>query len=436
MIVKLWNRYGKPLSGLRREQAVKTLLMFLYFFLTITVIYILKPVQRSLFISQYGAEKLAWAYMGEGPFLILVTSLYLAFARRVSKSFFYQGMLVFFASVLGLFWAGSFAPVPHLAAGFYLWHAALSITMTTVFWTLANDLFDTQEAKQLFGVILAGGSLGGIAGGALAKGLVRWVRTEDLILVAALAVVMCLGIVRILCLGYCRETPGASPTAPGAEGPSQAAEPTPAGSAVKIFLTEPYLLLLCGIVMSAKISAAITDNQLSVMAAQTLQGKEALTGFFGGFFAWLNAFSFLMQFFVTGVALRLMGVTASLYLLPLGLAALAGLNLWAPSLTAAILIRIFEGGTTVSVQQATKEVLYLPISSLTRRRIKPLIDMLGYRLAKSLGGVLIAFGLPLLGLAPNRVVLLLWGVVPFWAWMIWKLRRLYTAQLRHTAKPI
>ncbi len=428
---ELLGRAAKPFLHIYPGEGSRVLLMFLYFFLTITVLYILKPVQRSLFITSYGADKLSWAYMGEGPFLILVTFLYMKFAKRVNKSVFYKSMLLFFPSSLVIFWLAARLHTSYVPGLFYLWHAALSITMTTVFWTLANDLFTTHEAKRLFGCILAGGSLGGIAGGMVAQGLVRWISTEDLIGVAAIILSSCFFLVHKLCELYCHSPQNLAATEP--EGATSQEDPK---SALGYFLKSPYLILLCIIVMMAKMAGAITDNQLSVVAAQTIHGKENLTAFFGGFFASLNTLSFLMQFFVTSLILRYLGVSISLYLLPIGLALFGVMNFSAPTLMAAIMLRMFEGGTTVSVQQATKEVLYLPISSKTRRRIKPLIDMLGYRMAKSLGGVWIAAGLPLLHLAPNRVAILLVFLVPFWIFAVRYLLKIYQTLIHQPEQKI
>ncbi len=411
----------------------KTVLMTVYFFLTIAIIYVLKPVQRSLFISEYGADKLSWAYMGEGPFLILVTWLYLQFAKMTAKKTFYQGTIFFFAIVLTGFWFFLNHHLAHTSCLFYLWHAALSIMLTTVFWTFANDLYSTMNAKRLFGFILAGGSLGGIAGGSIAKHLVAWMSTENLVLVAAGIMMLCLILVRLLCHLYLKDPNGVSQEANALRGESPEKEAS-SKSALKLFFNSRYLLLLCAIVVCAKICAAFTDNQLSVVAAQHIHDKEALTKFFGGFFEQLNTVSFVMQFIVTSIILRYLGVGVALYLLPIGLLILGFFNGLTPTLLGAVILRLFEGGTTVSVQQATKEVLYLPISSFVRRRTKPLIDMLGYRMAKSLGGLMITVALSFFHLSSDRVIWLILLIVPFWLVVIWKMLRAYQVNLRETAE--
>ena len=419
-----FEKFVKPLLAIHPEERAKTLLMFAYFFLVITLIYILKPVQRALFIHEFGAQKLSYAYIGEGLFLILVVSIYMKFAKKVSKGTFYRGILLFYISNLLLFWILFRTNLPHLSAFFYLWHAAFSITMTTVFWTLGNDLFNTSEAKRLFGLIMSGGSLGGIVGGAIAKALMHCIHCEDLLLLSAGILGLCLILVDQICKRYLLGNVASVHSAETSESTGEKKEfsKTPG---LQLFLKSPYLLILCGIVMMAKMSSTIVDNQFNAIIANHITGKDALTEFFGGFFSSLNMISFLMQLCVTSLVLRLAGIGIALLLMPSGLLVLGLFNLFSPTLMSGVILRMFEGSTSVSVQQASKEVLYLPVPSEVRRRTKPLIDMLGYRLAKSMGGVLLGISAGFLKIPADHAGVLLLGIVPIWMGLVWKMKALY-----------
>src|SRR5207245_9320785 len=48
---------------------------------------------------------------------------------------------------------------------FYIWSAIVGVLAVAQFWTFAGLIFTSREAKRLFGVFNAGGSLGGILGG-------------------------------------------------------------------------------------------------------------------------------------------------------------------------------------------------------------------------------------------------------------------------------
>lgn len=413
---------------LRRGEALKTFLMFFYFLLTIALIYILKPVQKSLFLAEFGAENLRYIYIGEGLFLILVVQAYIQFAKHVSKGFFYYGILGFFIMNLAVFWFLFRMHLPGLSAFFYIWHASFSITMTTIFWTLANDIFHPEEAKRLFGFIISGGSIGGILGGVITHRLVHWIPTEDLLLIAAGVLGLCFVLVRLLWKEIV--APAHDEKHASGEDRSKGEKQEQNRSVLKIFLGSGYLMMLAALVMFAKMGSTIIDNQFNAIVEAAVPGKENLTAFFGGFFASLNAVSFLMQLFMTSLCLKFLGVGLSIWILPAGLAILTFAATLHPVLAFGIVLRMFDGSANYSVQQASKEVLYLPVSSALRRRVKPLIDMLGFRAAKSLGGLFIVAAAPLLGLSDDRLGVLVLFLIPFWFLVAWRMKASYSKLLR------
>lgn len=406
---------------IRPGERLKTALMAVYFFLIIALVYILKPVRNSLFLDELGAANLRFVYMGEGLFLIGIVWMYVRLARRISKKLLQTGMMVFFMLCLAGFWFLFKAQIPYLSALFYVWVASFSITMTTQFWILANDLYRPEEAKRLFGVMISTGSLGGIAGGMLAGQTGRWFATEDLLWIAAFALLGCIALIQRLW----REIPEENRERPAAA----ALQKEPTASSRKLFFSSSYLVLLAGLILMAKIGATVVDNQFSQAVEIFVQGKEARTAFFGNFSAALNVVSFSMQFFVTGLVLRYLGVGTSLSILPAGLFVFSAASLLHPVLATSLALKVFDGSVNYSIQQAAKEVLYLPLSSETRHRIKPITDMLGFRAAKSLAGFYIFAATALFHIPEDKLELLVWMIIPFWLWIVWKLQKGYRRKM-------
>src|SRR4029079_7066849 len=89
----------------------------------------------------------------------------------------------FFSSHVVLFWyafrfhadaiavKGSLAW--YLPGAFYVWVNCFGVIAPVQAWTFANQLFDTRQARRLFGLIAVGGSLGSMGAGLLARVLVR-----------------------------------------------------------------------------------------------------------------------------------------------------------------------------------------------------------------------------------------------------------------------
>ncbi len=61
----------------------------------------------------------------------------------------------------------------YLPAAFYVWVNCFGVIAPVQAWSFANQLFDTRQARRLFGLIAVGGSLGSIGAGILARVLVR-----------------------------------------------------------------------------------------------------------------------------------------------------------------------------------------------------------------------------------------------------------------------
>lgn len=419
----------EPMLKIQPAEKKKTWIMFVYFFLTIMMLYILKPVRSALFLDEFGAENLRYVYIGEGIFLVMVVAAYADFSKRVGRAVLYNGVLGLFISNLVLFWISAKFKLPYLSAFFYIWQASFSAMITTQFWILANDVFDVQEAKRLFGFVISGGSLGGILGGMLTSQAVRWIKTEDLFLVTAAILVLCLALNKVLW----RDLHGEGVFKNTGHAPEPASSDLSQGShhsIFKIFKDSDYLKMLTAIIIITKIAATIVDNQFSGIVEEHILGKEARTAFFGNFWSGLNAVSLVMQLVLTSLCLRYLGVGYSLWILPAGLAVLCGAAFAWPVLAVGILLKVFDGSVNYSIQQASREVLYLPIASALRRRIKPVVDMLGYRAAKSIGGIYILALAPLLGIPDKKLGLLVLFLLPAWFYLVIKIKAAYSKLLR------
>lgn len=422
-------RLLQPIVKIRREEWHKTILMFFCFSFTIATLYILKPVRSSLFLTIHGSENLRYAYVGEGVFLVFITSLYIKLSRWLKKkSTLFSVTIGFFIFTIVAFWALFKAGyVEWLSYFFYVWVAAYSITIVTQCWALANDIFNPQEAKRLFGFIISGGSLGGIMGGLVTNRFAEKIGTANLLLLGALLLGCCLIFVRAILQheridhaekGSPKEKPSSSTVFIGEK------------STWSLFLGSRYLLLIAALVMIAKISSTIIDNQFNAVVESSIIEKNARTAFFGGFMAFLNGVSFFLQLIFSSYALRRFGIGISLLLLPIGLVLGATATIFLPILQIAAATKIYDGSLNYSINQLGKEILYLPIPGRIRYRVKPLIDMLAYRVSKSLAGFLIILVTPLLGIPDEKLGVLVLFLIPLWILSVWGVRDEYMQSIK------
>ncbi len=416
----------QPIVKIRRDEWFKAGFMFLYSFFIFATLYILKPVRSSLYLDTHGAENLWIGYIVEGILLFFVTWIYVRFAKQFkNKSDFFTFTTVFLISNILGFWVffKFHMKVSWFVLLFYGWVATYSVTVATQFWTMANDIFNPEEAKRLFGFIISGGSLGGIVGGFITNFFAERFGTENLLLLTGAFLTAAVIVSRAV---WKHEKPVLTESyhetaIPGKER---------AGWIIQLFLKSRYLLLITALVLIAKVIETIVDNLFNGIVDNTILKKNELTAFFGAFFAWLNAVSFFLQLFITSKVLRHLGIGISLLLLPIGLLIGAGVSIFVPILSVAVATRIYDGGLSYSINLLSKEILYLPIASDVRYRVKPIIDMLFFRQSKFLAGIIIFIALKLLGLKVQQLGIIIVVMIPFWIWIALQVRHGYMEAIK------
>src|SRR5688572_4629990 len=183
-----------PIVQLQEGESTSAVLMFSYSFLAMTAYNIVKPITRSKFISDLGADNLPWVQLAAGILIGVIMYAYsratTALPRRAVIPVTQAGC----AGLLLVFWLLFSAGYQAASVGFYVLGLILGILLISQFWTLANDVYDPRQAKRLFGFIGGGSSLGGATGNAITFVIVQRVGTENLLLVSAAVMLVCAGL--------------------------------------------------------------------------------------------------------------------------------------------------------------------------------------------------------------------------------------------------
>lgn len=395
-----------------------------------------KPIRNGLFFEQYGAARLVYVYAAVPLVLAVLVPLYSRVASRVGQRAVITGSLLFFASNVLAFWYGfRYTPRPWLSVAFYLWVNCYGVVAPVQAWSFANSVFDTRQARRLFGLVGAGASAGAILGGFLAQSLTGVVGTVNLLLVLS-ALILSAALVVNLAWGVRRRD--ARPTAPPrAVVPFRRTLVEIAGS--------PYLRLMALVVFLTAVVTQATQFQFSVVVEQRFGGDaDRITRFFGMVNTYMGVVAFFTQVLLTGPALRRFGVGATLLFLPL---ALALGSLWvalAPVFVAVLMTSVLDQGLRFSIDKASFELLYLPIPSAQRGHIKSSVDVIVNRLGDGLGGVwlglltsgftLASIGLPGAGLGIRGIAMANLLLIGVWLAAAWQLRRGYVEAIQESIR--
>src|SRR4029078_1224004 len=100
------------------------------------------------------------------------------------------------------------------------------------------------------------------------------------------------------------------------------------------------------------------------------------------------------------------------------------------SLAAATAIKASDQVLRYSIDQATVELLFLPVPSNLNLRVKSFIDTVVYRMGDAMGGLAILFFAAFLGLTPVQLTGVVLIALCGWFWASSVARRQYVENLR------
>jgi ATP:ADP antiporter, AAA family len=376
------RRLLSPVAQLREGETTTALLMFAYSFLAMTSYNIIQPVTRSKFISDLGAENLPYVQFASGVLIGIIMQGYMKATSILPHRWVIPVSQAGLAAILVIFWLFFQTGQEWVSAAFYLLGLIFAILLVSQFWTLANAIYDPRQAKRLFGFIGGGTTLGGMTGAAITTLIAEPLGTNALLLFSAGFMVVCIAIVV-----WVLSREGHVITGTGVDEEKGVG----AAQALKLFVSSRQVQLIAVIISFGALGAAILDQQLN-MATQEFKGRgqtDSITAFLGAVRFWVSTAGLVIQVFLTSRIHRFLGIGFALMVLPLNLAAMAGIvlanaALWAPSL-GTVVDRSFR----YTVDKTTREILFLPLPTDVKLQAKPFIDVTVDRLAKGIGALLL-----------------------------------------------
>ncbi len=420
----------------RPGEGTPLLFAFLYVALAVGSFLLAKPIRNGLFLGEYGASRLVYVYVAVPLVLSALVPLYTTVASRVGERVVITVSLLFLAAnVLVFWWALTFRPAPWLSAAFYVWVNCFGVIAPVQAWMFASAVFDTRQARRLFGLVGAGASLGAVLGGVLAGILVGPLGTINLLLVLA-AMIVLTGLV--VNLGWHHRRPDTATLTRMGDRAQQDAR-APFFDTMALIGRTPYLRNIALLVSLVAVVTLWTQFLFQSGAERYFAGDaDRMTRFFGQFNSAMGVAALLIQVFATGPALRRFGLGVTILLLPVllstGIAVIAlTASLWAVLLTSA-----FDQGFRFSIDKATFELLYLPLGSATKTRVKTTIELVCSRTADGVGAVLLGVAttgflvLPGAGLGLRGVAILSLLLMVGWVVLASALRRGYVEAIYDT----
>jgi MFS family permease len=352
--------------------------------------YIIKPYRDAKYIIKEGSEYLPIAYLTTAIAVGIVVAFYSRLQVKVPRRLLIILGLVFFM-VTCLLSQRIFVKEERftwMPLVFWVWANIFIVVLGTQFWILVNDVFNPREAKRLIGFFGSGGLLGGIFG-ALLTGFLGRKYPDNLLLIAFGILILSIFVVNLIFIWQRRK--GSPDDKTEKKDKEKGVKPAKVGF-IDCFNTvrkNHYLTLLAVVVILTFIVATFIDYQSKTVIDIHEDRMDEMTSLFGYFHAALLVIPFLISMFMTSGIIKRFGIRSTLLLFPLLLLLCAfGIGIW-PVFGWALAIKTSDKSLSFSLNQFTRELLYIPISPELKYKAKVFIDMFLNRFAKGLGALIL-----------------------------------------------
>jgi AAA family ATP:ADP antiporter len=370
-------RLFKSAAVIEPTEMKAVLLSMLYFFFLFGSYSIVKPV-RDAMGTVYGMSHIQELFTGTFLASFLFAPLYSGLAARIRLSTFLPWVYGFVAITILLFYA-LFQFSAHdrgVAAAFYIWVSTFNILIISVFWTFMADIFSRTQAKRLFGFVAAGGTLGGIAGPAIATFLVKGLGNNNLMLISAAGFMLTAWLVTLLAKEKQKLL------AAGAEAQTTTLDRKLAGNpfdGFKLLLRSPYLLLLALFLLLMTWISTIVYIQLGDLITKAFADRNARTQAYAMIDLSVNCIALFLQLFGTGRIISRFGVTTGLLVNPVVMVIAFLTVAFSPVLLVLASIQIIRRVAEYAVAKPTREMLFTVVDQESKYKAKNVIDTVVYR---------------------------------------------------------
>jgi AAA family ATP:ADP antiporter len=375
------QKFARRDGRLVHVQGAEVMCLSLWFFAVTMAIWLLKPIRTAALLTHLGSGELPMLRLGSVAVVGVGVLGYSRIVNRLSRVQVTLGSSGAFAILILSVWFGLWLKGDQLGRQrWFVWAVfclvdAYATVMVTIFWTYTNDVIARTEADRSYAQIGMGGILGGIAGGAVTDNLIQSVGPMHMLLACA-GCVLAGG-----ALAWATETILSPPPRVLAHRDRRAVGEALEGA--ETVLRSEYLLWMVGVVVAYESAAALTEYAVNVIFERSYRSEVELAQMYGRLGWIVSVTALATQLLIVPMLLRAKRVAL---LVPPVVMAAATLSLAAlPVATMAIVLAASDRGLNYSLQQVTRETLYVPLGDVERYKAKAFIDMFVDRAAKAFG---------------------------------------------------
>jgi len=386
--------------NLRSEEVERTLLMFMVYTLTSVGLIWLELSTVSLFLDQYGADKLPWIYIASAGIGSGLGFVYSWLQKIMPLRRVIVVILLLMAIPLFLFRFGigiENIKIAGLSLAFlttfmmWLWVEACYLLNDLNTSITANQLFNIREIKRTYPIISSGFLVAGVISGFSLPLILYFVPLNNVTIVSGLMVVLGSGILLYLSEKYQQSFPDSSRWIPEDE------EEEFSTRSIKGPL-KGYILPLIVFFVMAEVLYVLIDFQFFYqleLQNPAADGASQIASFLGLFEGILSSCQVATQWFASSRLVERIGVFGTAIILPVGAMAL-GLFSFTGSITGLfsvfiglVILRFLDELLHYTLIETTGPVLFQPLPENIRSDVQTMVNGVAEPFSTGLSGLII-----------------------------------------------
>jgi CRP-like cAMP-binding protein len=404
--------------NIKSGEGIPVIILAAYYFCIMAASVTGRSVSSALFLSRItnGEVLLPLLLIPVAITAALTVAVYTRLAKRVA--------LVPLLTITGVFFAITLVMLMPLLSQtwalivFYIWMEVINNIIFFQFYIFAATIFDTRQAKRIFGVLPVGGALATILGGLALAPFTQAFGSPAVLIFAAAFILLSVATVW-------RARPYMKQAQTGKlSDPAEKQEP------VKL---DGYLRTIIIVIAATILVATIADYQYKLIANHTFSNNDVgLTAFFGQVSALLGLLQLFLRLFVVGKLLTRFGILAGLIILPIAVGINSIAVLLTPNLLTGALLRISDAAIRFTLNETSMELLWVPVSPQRKLAFRPFVSATIPSIMQSIAGLLSFLVVTVVSDFDTRVIIIgvmLLAIVGVWIPMTFRLRKGYVAEL-------
>ncbi|MCB0212096.1 MAG: cyclic nucleotide-binding domain-containing protein [Anaerolineae bacterium] len=407
------------------------LLVLSYGILLYTVNLLTRTASYALFLAQFDAATLPYAYVGIAIFATLISTIQLKLNQRFSLAAVLLGVHGFLLLTLIGCWIGTgLSSWRWLLFSLPIYFGVLNTLTITSFWNLLGRIYNLQQGKRLFGLLSSSEHIATIATGFLSPLLVLWLGTVNLFLLGAVGIIVSMALLWTIINLNTDTMANATP--------EKSSDPHKASDSL---FNDSYVRLIIGLFTLFIIGIYFVDNIFYSQVELRYTNEDELASFIGLFFGVFGVLSLFAQTFVVGRVLARFGVKSLILATPLGLLATMGLFTMVGTFSqwSIVLFWLIAGANMYrfildAVDSATVNLMYQPLPPHQRTQAQTTVVGIVYPLSVGVTGMALLLLTDVLGLTPIQLAYVLLFILAAWFFTAVALGRAYARRVQQALK--